>query len=245
MRKHGRISCALAVGALFAVQHVALSEEAKQPAAPTSELKCVVGYGDSITKGYALPPGTGWVELLSKTLKTKDGQVIPVFNAGGNGNTSREGLRRISNDVLSHMPGTVFVEFGGNDGVHDEKRNVGIEEFERNLITIDEKITSKGGAVVFVTFPPIVDEWHAASKDPYVKERGGVDKYVEQYREKTREIAKRLGRPLFDLDKLLRDAIKEKGQEKIINKDGVHLTPESSKIVADAIQKFLSGCSER
>lgn len=50
---------------------------------------CVVAYGDSITRGYAVEAGQGWVELVAGKLKRSGGAVaIPIFNAGGNGNTS-------------------------------------------------------------------------------------------------------------------------------------------------------------
>lgn len=85
------------------------------------------------------------MELLSELLKKKYGEnSIRVFNSGGNGNTSAEGLKRIESDVLSHMPGTVLVEFGGNDTVHDG-RAVSIDDFERNLLEIHAKIKSRGG----------------------------------------------------------------------------------------------------
>jgi lysophospholipase L1-like esterase len=58
------------------------------------------------------------------------------------------------------MPGLVLVEFGGNDTVHDA-RAVSVADFEKNLLTIEEKVRSKGGSVVFLTFSPIIDEWHS------------------------------------------------------------------------------------
>jgi len=163
----------------------------------------VVAFGDSITRGYGVPAGSGWVELLPGLLNKNGKQNIAVFNAGGNGNTSAEGLKRIQEDVLSHMPGLVLVEFGGNDTVHDA-RAVSVDDFEKNILEINRKITDKGGKTVLVTFPPVVNEWHAWKNDPYYAEWGGLDQCVEQYRRRTRDIAKRLGCPLFDLDKFLR-----------------------------------------
>jgi len=72
----------------------------------------IVAFGDSITCGYGVPAGAGWVELLPGLLNQSTSQTVAVFNAGGNGNTSAEGLKRIKKDVLAHMPGLVLVEFG-------------------------------------------------------------------------------------------------------------------------------------
>ena len=203
------------------------------------EIKTLVAFGDSITRGYGLPDGLGWVELLSGLLKKRYGEKsIQVFNAGGNGNTSEEGLKRIESDVLSHMPGTVFVEFGGNDTVHDG-RAVSVEDFERNIFKIHEKIKSKGGTVIFLTFPPVVNEWHSTRSDHYYLKWGGLDQCVEEYRRKTRDVAKSLDSPLFDLDLLLRKQIENNGREYCIAKDGVHLTAESNRLIAEAVFDFL------
>ncbi|MBA4388396.1 MAG: hypothetical protein C0404_10470 [Verrucomicrobia bacterium] len=208
-------------------------------AAPVRSFTNLVAFGDSITKGYAVKPGEGWVELLKDLIRKEfTNKTVAVFNAGGNGNTSAEGLKRIDSDVLPHMPGLVLVEFGGNDAVHDA-RAVSVEEFERNLLTIVEKVRKKGGDVVLVTFPPIINEWHAFQADPYYKKWGGPDQCVEQYRRRTREVGKRLDCPLFDLDAFLRKRIAGKNRDTYINRDGVHLTAEANMLIAPAILKCL------
>jgi lysophospholipase L1-like esterase len=199
----------------------------------------VVAFGDSITRGYGLTAGEGWVELLAEALKRDRGEnAIPVFNAGGNGNTSTEGLQRIEADVLGHMPGLVFVEFGGNDTVHDD-RAVGVEKFQDNLLAIIARIRNHGGEVVLLTFPPVVNEWHAWSSDPYYAQWDGLDQCVEQYRQCTRDVAKLQAVLLFDLDRFLRTLIVEKGQAAIIKPDGIHLTPEANQLISVAIFHFL------
>lgn len=199
----------------------------------------VVAFGDSITRGYGLPEGSGWVELLAGLLQKKyGGNSIRVVNSGGNGNTSAEGLQRIEADVLAHMPGTVLVEFGGNDTVHDA-RAVSIADFARNLLEIHAKIKRRGGAVFFLTFPPIINEWHAAHSDSYYLKWGGLDKCAGQYREQTRAVAESLGCPLFDLDLFLRKQIEKDGRAHCIAKDGVHLTAEANRLIAGAVLDFL------
>ncbi len=200
--------------------------------------RTVVAFGDSITRGYALRPGEGWVELLSASLKSNPGESILVFNAGGNGNTSAEGLKRIEQDVLAHMPGKVLVEFGGNDAVHDD-RAVCVDAFENNLRTIYHKVKAKGGEVIFVTFPPVVNEWHQTRGDKYYGKWGGLDGCVEEYRIVTRKLAKKLNCRLFDLDKLLREKLSAGKKEDYIKKDGVHLTPRANKLIADRVLKLF------
>ena len=202
------------------------------------KIKTLIAFGDSITRGSGVPDGAGWVELLPGLLKEKRRQVFSVFNAGVGGNTSAEGLKRIQEDVLSHMPGIVLVEFGGNDSVHDT-RAVSVDDFGKNLLEINRQVLAKGGKIILVTFPPVVNEWHAWRNDPYYAKWGGLDQCVEQYRGKTREAAKSLACPLFDLDLLLRKHIEKNGRDIYISKDGVHLTAEANKIIAVAVLDFL------
>lgn len=226
---------------ILCVACVAGAKEPEPAVLPFRGMTNLVAFGDSITRGYAVKPGEGWVELLDGLIKKEfTNGTISVFNAGGNGNTSGEGLKRIEADVLSHMPGLVLMEFGGNDTVHDA-RAVSVDDFERNLLAIREKVKAKGGEIILITFPPIINEWHGSRSDPYYKKWGGLDQCVEQYRKRTREVAKRLACPLFDLDIFLRKLIGSKDKETYINRDGVHLTPEANKLIAPAVLKLLTG----
>ena len=206
---------------------------------PSDARGCVVAFGDSITRGFGVTEGEGWVELLSEQLKGGPGKsAIPVFNAGGNGNTSAEGLKRIEADVLVHMPGRVLVEFGGNDAVHDA-RAVSVDEFEDNLLAILQQVRRRGGEVALLTFPPIINEWHATRSDAYYARWGGLDQCVEEYRQRTRAMATLHSVPLLDLDRLLRTQIACKGKAALIMADGVHLTSEAHRWVSRAILEVL------
>lgn len=209
-----------------------------QHTAPTPDAPArVVAFGDSITRGYNLPVGTAWVDVLAARLE-RAGRPVAVYNAGGNGNTSAEGQRRLNSEVLIHLPGLVLVEFGGNDAVEGE-RHVTADDFDRNLTAIHEAVTARGGRTVLLTFPPVIDDWHSAGRSPYYLQRGGLDREVERYRQRTREVAARLGVPLFDLDHFLRELIKASGPAAYIHRDGVHLTPEGNRVVAEAVKIFL------
>ena len=197
----------------------------------------LVAFGDSITRGYAVPDGAGWVELLSGLLPA-----VRVVNAGGNGNTSAEGLQRFETEVLPHLPGLVLVEFGGNDAGHDA-RAVSVDAFERNLLAIADQVRSNGGEIVLLTFPPIINAWHTARSDPYYAPWGGLDPCVDAYRQRTREVAQRLGCPLFDLDEFLRKLIAGEKPETFIQPDGVHLTPEANRQIAAAVLQFIENLS--
>ncbi|MBI5724777.1 MAG: hypothetical protein HZA50_12515 [Planctomycetes bacterium] len=211
---------------------------AKGPSAATAASipACVVAFGDSITRGYGLKVGEGWVELLGESLKKEGKNPIPVINAGVTGNTSGAALQRIEAQVLARMPGLVLVEFGGNDAIihHDTP-----DDFEKNMLKIHELIVGKGGEVIFVTFPPVINDWFQQNKNPFFSKYGGADQYIEVYRQRTRDIAGKLKCPLFDLDKQLRELIKKDKPETYIQKDGIHLTSEANIWMAKAVLEFL------
>lgn len=242
MHSHMRIVSALTV-CLSGLAMLSVSawgdESAFLQSTNVPQTKPVIAFGDSITQGYELPPGAGWVELLAELAKKQtDAAPRVVLNAGAGGNTSSEGLKRWQTDVLAHKPAVVLVEFGGNDAVLGP-RAVSVDDFRRNLLTIAESVRNNGGEVIFLTFPPVINEWHVVGKDPGYDKWGGLDQCVEQYRQQTRDVANTLGARLFDLDEFVRKLIKQNGKERYILKDGVHLTVEANALLAEAMLKFI------
>lgn len=99
---------AMAMAALFMSQAVA------------AKPLVVLAYGDSLTAGYQLAPGQGFVPQLEKALKASrslGGRNVTVVGAGVSGDTSTQGRARL-NWVLAAMkqkPDLVVLELGAND----------------------------------------------------------------------------------------------------------------------------------
>ncbi len=72
--------------------------------------------GDSISAGYGLAPGTGWVDLLAARLKER-GYPQQVVNASISGDTTAGGRARLPALLAQHRPAIVVIELGGNDGL--------------------------------------------------------------------------------------------------------------------------------
>ncbi len=72
--------------------------------------------GDSLSAGYGLSPGQGWVALLEKRLSAQ-GYEYRVVNASISGETTAGGLERLPRALELHRPGVVVVELGANDGL--------------------------------------------------------------------------------------------------------------------------------
>lgn len=103
-----------AAGALFAFALAAgwTAVSGAALAAPAQPLR-LLALGDSLTAGYGLPNGDGFVPQLEAALKAK-GYDVTVLNAGVSGDTTAGGLARLD-WALGDRPDAVIVELGAND----------------------------------------------------------------------------------------------------------------------------------
>ena len=99
--------------------------------APVHAARTILVFGDSLSAGYGLPAGSGWVSLLEQRLK-RDRLDYTIVNASISGETTLGGRNRIADALAEHKPAVVIVQLGGNDGL----RGNSIEETRRNLIAI-------------------------------------------------------------------------------------------------------------
>lgn len=85
-------------------------------AAAAASPPVILVLGDSLSAGYGLPNGSGWVSLLEQRLRTQ-GYPHRVVNASISGDTTAGGLSRLPAALDAHKPDLVLVELGGNDGL--------------------------------------------------------------------------------------------------------------------------------
>ncbi|HTP99704.1 MAG TPA: arylesterase [Casimicrobiaceae bacterium] len=76
--------------------------------------------GDSVSAGYGLSNGQGWVDLLSKKIAA-DGLRYRVVNASISGDTTAGGRARLPALLTQHKPAVVLIELGGNDALRGGK----------------------------------------------------------------------------------------------------------------------------
>jgi len=113
--------------------------------APAHAARAILVFGDSLSAGYGLPAGSGWVSLLEHRLK-RDKLDYTVVNASISGETTLGGRNRIAAALAEHQPAVVIVQLGGNDGL----RGNSIEETRRNLIAIVGASRNAGAKVLLV-----------------------------------------------------------------------------------------------
>jgi acyl-CoA thioesterase-1 len=76
----------------------------------------ILVWGDSLSAGYGLDAGTGWVSLLEQRLQTRapDWKLV---NASVSGETTSGGLSRLPAALDRNKPAIVLIELGGNDAL--------------------------------------------------------------------------------------------------------------------------------
>jgi acyl-CoA thioesterase-1 len=114
-------------------------------AAPVHGARTILVFGDSLSAGYGLPAGSGWVSLLEQRLG-RDRLAYTIVNASISGETTLGGRNRIADALAEHTPAVVIVQLGGNDGL----RGNSIEETRRNLIAIVGASRKAGAKVLLV-----------------------------------------------------------------------------------------------
>ncbi len=72
--------------------------------------------GDSISAGYGLTTGQGWVALLAQRL-AREGYPQQVVNASISGDTTAGGNARLPALLRKYRPAIVIIELGGNDAL--------------------------------------------------------------------------------------------------------------------------------
>ncbi len=106
-----------------------------------SASKTVLVLGDSLSAGYGLPRGAGWVSLLEQRLQAERIDAA-VINASISGETTSGGRARLPALLQQHRPDVVLIELGANDAL----RGLALDATEANLramITLAQKARAK------------------------------------------------------------------------------------------------------
>jgi acyl-CoA thioesterase-1 len=104
--------------------------------------------GDSLSSGYGLAQGQGWVDLLDARLK-KAAPQWRAINASITGDTTQNGLLRLKPALDRHRPQGVLIELGGNDAL----RGTPPEVIKQNLVTMIRQAKAAGAWVALLEAP--------------------------------------------------------------------------------------------
>jgi acyl-CoA thioesterase I len=172
--------------------------------------------GDSLSAGYGLNSGEGWVDLLGKKLEQQKIKA-KVTNASISGDTTAGGLSRLPALLSRHKPTHVVIELGGNDGL----RGAPVPTAKANLEKMVQ-LSKKAGAEVVIVGMRMPPNFGAA--------------YTTAFEAMYRDIAKATKSALvpFFLEKLGTDL-------KYFQADRIHPTKEAQPLMLDAVWPVLAG----
>ncbi len=109
--------------------------------------------GDSLSSGYGLAKGEGWVDRLAERLK-RSAPGWRAINASVSGDTTQNGVQRLPSALNRHRPQGVLVELGGNDAL----RGIPPAEIRRNLQTMIAAAKASGAWVMLLE-PPVLPNY--------------------------------------------------------------------------------------
>lgn len=130
--------------------------------------------GDSLSAGYGLAAGQGWVDLLEQRMRA-EGYPHRIINASVSGDTTGNGLARLPRALETHQPQVVVLELGGNDGL----RGLPIRAISNNLDRMLTLATASGARTLLVAMhiPPNYGPAYAGAFSalyPKLAERHGI-----------------------------------------------------------------------
>jgi len=181
---------------------------------PTSDNRpLIVCFGDSLTAGYGTDPGQSYPDFLQADLDSQ-GYNYRVVNLGVSGDTTKDGLNRLSEVVALH-PAVVVVEFGGNDGL----RGLPIADSRASLDTIVHTLKSSSKILIAgISLPP---NYGAA--------------YIKDFDATYPLLAKKYDAPLLPF--LFENVY---GVPGMMQEDQTHATAAGNKVVAENVLPFLT-----
>lgn len=104
----------------------------------------IAALGDSLTQGFGLPNGQGFVPQLEAWLEGQ-GEDIKIINAGVSGDTTAGGVRRIDWTIQGDVD-ALIVTLGANDLL----RGIDAASSRKNIDTILTKARAKGLPILLV-----------------------------------------------------------------------------------------------
>lgn len=184
---------------------------AEPPAA--DERPVIAAFGDSLTAGYGVPPGSGYPGFLQRELDAR-GLEYRVVNEGISGETTAQGLVR-SGAVLARKPRWAIVCYGANDGL----RGLSTETMEANLRRIVRRFLDADVNVLLagMRLPP-----------NYGSE------YVGMFEAVYPKLAEELGVPFLPF--LLEGVA---GRPELNQADGIHPNIQGNRLIAARVADFF------
>ena len=193
-------------------------------------------FGDSLTYGFCADFGKDYVSLFRKQIKEDfPDKNIVIRNKGENGESSRDGLRRLDIDILKANPKMVIMLFGSNDSAYNDCYHVGLDEYSHNYDLMIEAMLKQNIKIVLVTPTPVIED-----EDLIFIENSALNKYCDVVREK----AKKYKLDLIDLNTEFTKAAKG-NLKPFMQWDGLHISTKGYEVFFNIIYKTVKPIIEK
>ncbi|MCX7704700.1 MAG: SGNH/GDSL hydrolase family protein [bacterium] len=201
----------------------------------------VVLFGDSMSWSPGVAMGERYADFIEEKLSNKFGEnwIVDVAACGDGGNTAQEGFGRLERDCISYQPHIVVLSFGANDSIRAPDREQ-FKTFYRKIINEIKQNATKH--IILETIPTLDQNRHSQKDNPKALFYGGLENYLEFFSHSfIREVAKNEDLILYDRFKIYHQEIEKNPslREKLIQKDGVHLTKEGNEFFAQHLIKLI------
>jgi acyl-CoA thioesterase I len=174
----------------------------------------IVVLGDSISAGYGLDVGQGWVNLVQQKLLAANA-CCTILNESISGDTSAGGLARLEAILTTQKPKILILELGANDGLR------GLQTFvlKQTLAEIIRRSQKAGAKVLLLSMriPP-----------NYGK------RYIDMFYGIYPQLSKELDVPMMPF--LMEDVALVKD---LMQPDGLHPNAKAQPIIADKVWHYL------
>jgi acyl-CoA thioesterase-1 len=205
----------LSLTAVSTAAHMSWVAAAQPPVILAVEPPVLLVFGDSLSAGYGLPQGKGWVDLLQKKL-VDGGFDYRVVNASISGETSLGGRNRFAAALATHKPQIVILELGANDGLRGQP----LSDLRDNLVAMIREARQTRAQVVLtgMRIPP----------------NYGPD-YTKKFQAVFTEVARAEHVPLVPF--LLEGF---SSQRDMFQSDGIHPNEQAQRLVLANVWKLLA-----
>ena len=178
----------------------------------------IVALGDSLTYGWMTE--YGFLDFLKSRLSKKfPDSNFTIFNRGIPGDTARDGLRRVENDVIISSPDLVFIQFALNDAYTDYSP----EDYQKNLELIIMKIKEKTDSeIALLTSVALLDP--------------NENKYALKFYKKIAESGEKFSLPVAAVHEYWMKKISSGiNHSLLVQSDGIHPTEKGYELMAEAV----------
>jgi lysophospholipase L1-like esterase len=203
--------------------------------APKLRLTRFLAFGDSLTAGEQVVPGTADVEtranpetaypaVLARLLQARyASQNIVVVNRGKPAEQSARALGRFADDILAISPEAVIILEGVNDIIVAENAGAGIDAAEQGVSALAAHARNRRLRTFLVNLPPTKPG----------RRRVPIS-LITAFNDRLRVIARGEGAYLIDIFTPLSQDV-----DAMVGSDGLHLTDAGYKRVAETIYAAL------